>query len=578
MALLIVLSLLAPTVAAALTPPHSAAPTPTHPAAPKAPPSATPTATPTTTDPDSPPANPRIVAVYPNPLFPEDRGEFIVITVPTGTALGRLRLTDGETDVALPDRRATGQVAVATGPVVRNLTDAPVLLVEGPLRLANSGERIELRAGDRVVDAVSYHRAPEGSVYRLTPSGWRWQRLGTTSFPVRSVESASARLFVLPDAPDAALAPLRTAERRLWLAGYTLTSARVVDALCAARRRGVDVRVLVELDPVGGMTVTAARRLDRLDGCGVAVRAIGGRRSRFRFHHAKYAVADDRAVVLTENWKPSGVGGRASRGWGVVVSSPDVADALAATFEADAGWRDARPWSALRSSRSFDRTEPPANGTFAPAFTPADVAGVDVELVVAPDNAEPRVVGLLDGAEQSVRVIQVSVGGPDQPFVRALVRAARRGVTVQLLLADVWYVREHNRAVAEALNALAREAGLPLRVRLATPRGRYGKVHAKGAVVDGERVLVGSLNWNNVSARRNREVVLILHSEAAARYYETVFSADWRGGRWRVPAGLLAVAVTLAVVAGALARRSIEFEGRADEGVEPSPDAGGRLY
>ncbi|MDZ7702080.1 MAG: phospholipase D-like domain-containing protein [Halobacteriales archaeon] len=195
-------------------------------------------------------------------------------------------------------------------------------------------------------------------------------------------------------------------------------------------------------------------------------------------------------------------------------------------------------------------------------------------MLLAPDNAEARVIALLDGAERTIRVLQVSVGGRDQPFVRALVRAARRGVTVELLLADAWYVRERNRAVADTLNGLARQEGLPLRVRLATPRGRFGKIHAKGAVVDGEHVLLGSLNWNNASARRNREVALVLHGGGAGDYYAAVFDADWQGGRWRLPVGLPAAAALLALAAAAFGRRSIEFEDPERQGVAPvEPEA-----
>ncbi|MFB6353680.1 MAG: phosphatidylserine/phosphatidylglycerophosphate/cardiolipin synthase family protein [Halobacteriales archaeon] len=533
--------------------------------------SPSPTPTPANGAPAGPDA-PRLVAVYPNPTFPGDRGEFVVVRVPANTPLGTLALADGETTVGLPDRELAGRVAVATDPVVATLTDAPVVLVPGPLRLANRGEQLVLLGGDGVVDRVSYADAPEGLLYRRTPTGWTWRAPGATSFPVRSGRASSARLFVLPDAPAAVLAPLRDADRRLWLAGYTFTSRRVADVLCAARSRGVDVRVLVELEPVSGMTTVGARRLDRLAGCGVTVRAIGGPRARYAFHHAKYAVVDDRAVVLTENWKPAGVGGRSSRGWGVVLTSPAVADALAETFAADAGWRDARPWRIARRDRRFVPANSPANGTFPAAFTPVAVEDVGVEVVVAPDNAERRTVALLDGARTSIRVIQVSVGGERQPFVRALLRAARRGVSVKLLLAGVWYVREDNRAVAQALNELAREEGLPLDVRLAAPHGRYGKIHAKAAVVDGEHVLLGSLNWNNASARRNREVDVVLHSPAAARYYGRVFDADWQGGRWRVPAGLVVVAAALALAAAGFAARRIEFDPGGDEGVVPAPD------
>jgi phosphatidylserine/phosphatidylglycerophosphate/cardiolipin synthase-like enzyme len=180
-------------------------------------------------------------------------------------------------------------------------------------------------------------------------------------------------------------------------------------------------------------------------------------------------------------------------------------------------------------------------------------------VLVAPDNAEDALVRRLDRADTSIRVLQVSVGSRSQPFLRAAVRAARRGVAVRVLLSSAWYVAEENRALVERLNALATREDLPLSARVASPRRRFGKVHAKGVVVD-DTVVLGSLNWNNHSARENREVLVALEGERVAGYYRRGFDADWRQSGQRLPVGL---PVVLAVAAGGclLAARRLEFEG-----------------
>jgi phosphatidylserine/phosphatidylglycerophosphate/cardiolipin synthase-like enzyme len=78
-------------------------------------------------------------------------------------------------------------------------------------------------------------------------------------------------------------------------------------------------------------------------------------------------------------------------------------------------------------------------------------------------------------------------------------------------------------------------------------------------VVDGDRALVGSLNWNNHSARENREVALLLSGEELGSYYADVFRADWRGGRWTLSAGLAAVLVLSVGSAVGIGRRRIAF-------------------
>ncbi len=48
-------------------------------------------------------------------------------------------------------------------------------------------------------------------------------------------------------------------------------------------------------------------------------------------------------------------------------------------------------------------------------------------------------------------------------------------------------------------------------------------------IVDGEYVLISSINWNYNSPNNNREAGLIIQSTEAAKYYTAVFSYDWNG-------------------------------------------------
>ena len=506
------------------------------------------------------PPSPHFVGILPNPVVADDVGEYVVLEFPHETNVSGWSLRDGETIARFPEQTVRGRVVATTDPAaVRTLTDHPVVALRGHLALANGGETVRLVSRDETVDAVTYPRAPEGERYVRTNDGWMWRSAGATDLPIVGDQDVRASLFVLPDAPEPSIASLDGARDRILLAGYTFASARVAEALCDARGRGVTVRVLLEREPVGGLTGRSAERLDELVACGVDVLVIGGPRARYAFHHAKYAVVDDRALVLTENWKPAGTGGRSSRGWGVLLESHTLAATLAETFRADASWRDAVPWESVRRDMRSVAGEQPPTERYPERFTPHPTRLDRVDVVVAPDNAEGAIVDVLDAAESSILVEQLSIGSRGQPFVRALFRAAERGVRVRILLSGAWYVGEENAAVAGSINERGDREGLPIEARLAEPRSRFGKIHAKGAVVDGEVVILGSINWNNASVRENREVDVILRDDDAGRYYARVFRADWRGGRWRLPVGFAAVAVVGALGAGTLGRR-LRFE------------------
>jgi phosphatidylserine/phosphatidylglycerophosphate/cardiolipin synthase-like enzyme len=191
---------------------------------------------------------------------------------------------------------------------------------------------------------------------------------------------------------------------------------------------------------------------------------------------------------------------------------------------------------------------------------PETVAVNRTRLLVAPDNAGGAVVAALDGADDSIDVLQMSIDGPDQRFLRATVRAARRGVVVRVLLSSAWYVEEENRRLVEHLRDTAEREDLPLAVKLAEPAGDFEKVHAKGVVIDGDEVLLGSLNWNGESIEQNREVVLSLEGAAVGEYYRDAFDADWegRGGERSLPVGIVAGVAGCLLLAVLVARR-IEF-------------------
>ena len=506
-------------------------------------------------------ANATLVAVYPDPVERGDPGEFVVVRFPRATNTTGWTLTDGTTAARLPNRTLSGTVALSTTPEAAAAhADAPVVGLDGRLRLANGGDDLRLRRGTDTVAAVRYRSAPEAEVWNVSRGAWR--PLGATDLaPVRT-DGGRATAFVLPDAPDRTVETLRRADDRLLLAGYTLTSERVVEALLSARDRGVEVHVLLGGSPVGGMTDRQARLLDRLSAAGVDVRLPTGPYTRYDHHHPKYAVVDDRALVLTENFKPAGTGGMSSRGWGVVLENAEAADALAGLHATDRGWRAATPWGRYREGRTFAAANP-AVGEFPARHDPRRVSVEAATVLVGPDNAADAVAARIDAADERVLVQQVTIGSRDDRLLRAVLRAADRGVTARVHLSSGWYVEEDNEALAAWLNRRADAEGWDLEARVDDPDG-YKKVHSKGVVVD-DTAVVGSLNWGRTSRTENREVAVALEGSAVAGYYASVFRADWSGPDGRsVPTAIVGVAA-VCVAAAALLVRRIEFGGR--EGV-----------
>lgn len=500
----------------------------------------------------------RIEGLFPSPPTDGDDGEAVRVHFSDAVDGADWRLVDDAGHVArLPNRTLSGSVVLSPEPSVAGdlLGREDVLAVDGRLRLADAGDEVRLVGpNDSTVDRVAYERAEDGLQYvrsdragastgetdaatptessTTAPAGpevaWHWRSPGTTSVQPNRTTPAAARAFVLPDGADEVDRALRSADERLYVGGYELTAERVVDALIQVNETGVDVRVLVDGSPVGGTSRAQVDALDRLAAADVDVTVLAGDPPRFRTHHPKYAVIDDTALVLTENWKPAGTGGAASRGWGVWLDDRTIASGLATVFREDAAGRGARDWLTYRSS--VEPVDPDqAGGSYPARFPPAEVDVDSARLVLAPDDADRELPGVLRSADETLRIQQVSIGDRDDPLLAAALDAARDGVSVEILLSSAWYVEEENRALARELRGLAERENLSLSVGLVDPDDAFAKTHVKGAIVDDRTVVVGSLNWNPTALRQNREVVVVLESEAAAAYYGRVFEADAAG-------------------------------------------------
>jgi phosphatidylserine/phosphatidylglycerophosphate/cardiolipin synthase-like enzyme len=295
----------------------------------------------------------------------------------------------------------------------------------------------------------------------------------------------------------------------------------------------VKVQLLLEGSPIGGISGDELCIAEKIKERGGEVRFSDDP----FINHAKYAIIDDKTTILmSENWKSTGVPGDNSfgnRGWGIVLRDREIASYFKEVFAED--FRRGKDFSveAERGSCFLAREIP--HGSYVPVFEPLSInCDFTVIPVLAPDSAlsDDTILGMINSAKKSVYVQQFSarlVWGEDvSPFIAAIIEAARRGCEVKVLLDSKYLEGENNNdEVVSWLNELASADNLSLEARLADLDSLgLAKVHNKGLIVDGEKVLVCSLNWNANSVY-NREAGVIVENVDIAGYYEAVFIHDW---------------------------------------------------
>lgn len=141
-----------------------------------------------------------------------------------------------------------------------------------------------------------------------------------------------------------------------------------------------------------------------------------------------------------------------------------------------------------------------------------------IETAFSPDGgAEKLVIKVIDNSEERLRVAAYSFTSAN--IVRALIKAKRRGVDVEVLVDEKANKGKANQA---ALNLLV-NSDIPARTI-----SRYAIHHDKYIVADGMNVQTGSFNYSAAAAKSNSEnVIVIWNRNEVAASYEKHWNSRW---------------------------------------------------
>lgn len=306
-------------------------------------------------------------------------------------------------------------------------------------------------------------------------------------------------LVTLPDqGPGAIVDAINGAQKSVELEIYMITNsgkaADVVQALINRAQAGVDVRVILEVQPFMPATPPHCAAPPNIDVNRKAREALiaGGVKVQyslpnFKYTHEKAMLIDGKtALIMTTNF--TGAAFTGNREYVVIDHTPADVAALAGIFDAD--------WNA----RPYQPTDP--------------------SLVLSPVNSRQQIRDLIDSATRSI-AIEVEFA-TDPELLAHLGARAKAGVDVAVLVSaqpmDKCTGEDIDASEIAALNQVGVEKVAVMRKLV---------LHAKTIVVDGGRAYVGSENLSANSLDNNREVGVLLSDRAVVGKIAKTISNDW---------------------------------------------------
>jgi phosphatidylserine/phosphatidylglycerophosphate/cardiolipin synthase-like enzyme len=268
---------------------------------------------------------------------------------------------------------------------------------------------------------------------------------------------------------------------------YQLSDAKAQDALKAAAKRGLKVRVLLDSDTAGGgsSTMNKAAYSD-LATNGVEVRWAW---SGTLWHQKSISRDGAAAAIMTCNLNAPDY--PVVRDFAVITDNPATVAGMGATFDKD--------WQATSS--------PPTSG----------VAPSGSDLVWSP-GAQTPLVDLIDSARSGATIWAEDEQLNSQPIQQALVSAAKRGVRVNFLMT-------YSSDWASGLAALSQGG---VHVKVYQPNAPI-YIHAKALTVNDDTAYEGSANFTTAMTDQNRNVGIITKDPGVVGGIRSTIASDFAG-------------------------------------------------
>ena len=295
-------------------------------------------------------------------------------------------------------------------------------------------------------------------------------------------------LIVLPDdTAQSVKDAIDSASRSLRIKMFVLSEPTLLDAVIAAKHRGVQTRVLLNPYRRSGEHENEASR-GRLQRAGVEVKDAN---PAFEVTHEKSMVVDETAAFVGSfNWTAKNLG--ETRDYGVITTHHHDVEEIGACFDAD--WRRRR-------------------------FTPPTGS----HLVWSPNDGRTRICGFIEAAREHLFVQNERF--QDMVVLDCLIRAARRGVNVHVM-AKAPHTLKHDKLV-EGVGGLRilRDSGIKVHIL------KELKLHGKMLLADGVAAIVGSMNLAPGSFDSRRELGIEIHEAHAVERLQHIAHRDWKHSR-----------------------------------------------
>jgi cardiolipin synthase A/B len=294
----------------------------------------------------------------------------------------------------------------------------------------------------------------------------------------------SRSLIVLPDdSAQPILEAIQSAAKSIRIKMFVFSDPTILQAVIAAHRRGVNVRIMLNPERRDGKKENTDSR-KTLSDAGIQVLDSN---PAFDLTHEKSMVIDDAtAFVQSLNWATENL--TSTRDYAIVTTHRHEVDEISQCFDAD--------WNRSR----FD-------------------TGDRSHLIWCIGNGRQRLGQLIDASRHSLWLQNERYQDPT--IIEHLVRAHSRGVQIHIMARPPHKLKRDK--LIEGVSGLRILQDIGVKIH----KLKHIKLHAKLLFADEARAIIGSINLAPGSFDSRRELAIEVHDEPIIRRIQETLHHDW---------------------------------------------------
>lgn len=269
---------------------------------------------------------------------------------------------------------------------------------------------------------------------------------------------------------------INEAEERVYVEVYMFTEKRTKEAIIKAKKRWLDVKVILEKDPYMAYTIND-KTFNELKKNNIDV--VWSDRKNYSLNHSKMLLIDDLNIISTWNLTYSTF--TQNRDFFIFIKDEKINWILTQTFENDFKWIKKSPYSN--------------------------------NIIMSPDYSRNKIIKLLETAEKDIKIYMQYFN--DIEINDKLIELKKeKNINIDVVIAETAIKDENTKMLIKNWINIKK---IP----------KY-KMHAKAILVDEKYLFIWSINFSSYSIDKNREIWLIIKNNKIISDFINIFYTDFK--------------------------------------------------